>query len=116
MTNDELKTLYATFPRGALNAKPLKWYSQLLGVTGRAVTNMFEDMAALDLIVCNLHDGRGYFAPETYEELDAYENFMNAYRCSFGRRIYRIQNAKRRFGAISLLDKANIADPHENAL
>lgn len=116
MTNDELKILYATFPCGALNAKPLKWYSQLLGVTGRAVTNMFEYMAALDLIVCNMHDGRGYFAPETYEELDAYENFMNAYRCSFGRRIYRIQNAKRHIGAISMLEQPNTPEPKENAL
>lgn len=116
MTNDELKTLYATFPRGALNAKPLKWYTRLLDIGERETRDLFEAMAALDLIVCNVHDGRGYFVPETYEELDAYENFMNAYRCSFGRRIYRIQNAKRHFGAVSLLDKENIADPHENAL
>jgi len=92
MTNDEL---YALVPIGSENAKPLGYFKNVTGLSGRAIRNRFMMLALSDKIVCN-HRG-GYFIADDPEDLEVESKILNSYILKLLRRKYRVDKARERF-------------------
>lgn len=92
MTNDKL---YALVPIGRENAKPLAYFKNITGLSGRAIRDGFARLALSDKVVCN-HRG-GYFIADSLADLDIESKILNSYILKLMKRKYRVDKARERF-------------------
>jgi hypothetical protein len=92
MTNDEL---YELVPVGRENARPLMYFKDATGLSGRQVREKFLALAMSDKIVCN-HRG-GYFIADNPDDLLVESRILNSYICKLLKRKYRVDKERERF-------------------
>lgn len=71
--------------------------SQLLGIDRRSIRGYIEDLTMNGYAVCNYGDGKGYFLPETAEELERMIRKNASYKNKFLRKDYALKTALKRF-------------------
>jgi biotin operon repressor len=71
--------------------------SQILGIDRRSIRGYIEDLTMNGYAVCNYGDGKGYFLPETAEELERMIRKNASYKNKFLRKDYALKTALKRF-------------------
>lgn len=88
-TAEELR-VYNLIPVGRKNAIKRSDLKDIAGLSDRKVREYIENLTYSHLVVCNMGDGKGYFKPADSNEVEAYVKFLNAYKCTLQRRLYRL--------------------------
>lgn len=112
-TDDELETIFYFITNyvGSKNAIKSIECSARLGISERKVRRAFEILP-----VITLRNGKGYFWPESTDDIDKCTNALNSGRCSIQRHIYRLTAFKRRFNSGVNHTQPNTPEPEENTL
>lgn len=94
---EEHKSLYITIPKGRNNACRGCNLALLMGVDERTIRQMIEDLTVSGYTVCNLQNGKGYYRPETEEDIEAMLNLTASRAHSLLRKKYALKKSLERF-------------------
>lgn len=90
---DEHRALYCLIPRGRDNAYRVDLLSAIMSLDERTIRQMIEDLTVSGHVICNLQNGKGYYRPETEEDIEAMLNLTASRAHSLLRKKYALKKA-----------------------